>query len=129
MLKILLVDDDEAFLQAMETFLSLKLPEVQIDGTGSGHEALRQIQADGYGLIIADWRMPGMDGVTFLKMAKEGSPRVPIILLTGQHDEAMVTSAKANGAYTVLHKPIERDELFRYIIQALGLAVPAHHKV
>lgn len=129
MLKILLVDDDEAFLQAMETFLSLKLPEVQIDGTRSADEALRLLQADGYGLIIADWRMPGMDGVTFLKMAKEGSLRVPIILLTGQHDEAMVTSAKANGAYAVLHKPIERDDLFRYIIHALGLAVRADHKV
>jgi DNA-binding NtrC family response regulator len=122
MLKMLVVDDDEVFLQAMETFLRLKLPTVQIDVSISGHEALRLIQADGYRLIIADWRMPGMDGVTFLKVAKEGSPRVPVILLTGQHDEAMVRSAKSNGAYAVLHKPIERDELFRHIAQALGVA-------
>lgn len=125
--KMLIVDDDEAFLQAMEGFLSRNVPEVLIDTSFSGHEALRLVRADGYHLIIAHWRMPGMDGVTFLKVAKEASPRVPIILLTGQHDGDMVRSAKANGAYAILHKPIERDELLGHIIQALHVVTPTHH--
>ena len=125
MLKILLVDDDEAFLRGMETFLKFKVPGVHIDSSGSSYEALRLVQADGYGLIIADWRMPGMDGVMFLKAAKKVSPTVPIILVTGQHDTDMVASAKANGAFAVLQKPVEREELFGSIVQALRVSAPA----
>ncbi|WP_447983205.1 response regulator [Nitrospira sp. Nam74] len=123
--KMLIVDDDEAFLEAMEGFLSRKVPGGVIDTSFSGHEALRLVRADGYHLIIADWRMPGMDGVAFLKVAKEASPRVPIILLTGQHDGDMVRSAQANGAYAILHKPIEREELLGHILQALRVAALA----
>jgi two-component system response regulator PilR (NtrC family) len=124
MQKMLIVDDDEAFLEAMDGFLSRKVPGVLIDISSSGHEALRLVRADGYHLIIADWRMPGMDGVSFLKAAREASPRVPIILLTGQHDGDMVRSAKINGAYAILHKPIEREELLSHIVQALRLGAP-----
>ncbi len=78
----------------------------------SGHEALRLVRNDGYHLIIVDWRMPGIDGITFPRV-------VPIILLTGQHDGDMVRSAEANGAYAILQEPIEREELPSYISQAL----------
>ncbi|HWB79531.1 MAG TPA: response regulator, partial [Nannocystaceae bacterium] len=103
---ILIVDDDERNLLALEAMLSdLGL---QIVSASSGEAALRQVLKHEFALILLDVRMPGMDGVELAAIirSRERTSRVPIIFLTAfDEGDDMVRRGYAVGAVDFLFKP------------------------
>lgn len=106
--KILLVDDNEANLTALEA--TLRAPEYALILAKSGHEALLQVLRHDFAVILLDVAMPGLDGFETAAMIKgrERSSRVPIIFVTASiQDVAHVYQGYSVGAVDYLYKPVE----------------------
>ena len=78
---ILIVDDDQSVLDLLHRLLSNR--NFVINTTTEGAAALEQISRGGIDLLIVDYKMPGMDGLTLLKKARSLAPRLQIIMLSG----------------------------------------------
>ena len=77
---------------------------------------------EGAGCLISDVRMPGMDGLELQRLVRTGSPRLPVILISGQLDERVRERALRLGAVAFLYKPFDGEELLRAIQRALEQA-------
>src|SRR5262249_24798628 len=109
---VLIVDDDPASLVALEGILA---PLGQrIVTARSGDEALRQVLAEDFAVILMDVLMPGLDGYQTSRLIKERerSAHVPIIFLTAaEKDETREFKGYEHGAVDYLFKPLDADIL------------------
>ncbi len=117
--RILLVDDDEALLEALPEALQLRMSGIEVDTADSGLRALEQIRRIDYDAIVSDIKMPGMDGLALLTAAKELRPGTPILLITGHGEHDLAVQALRGGAYDFVQKPIDRD----YFVASLERAI------
>ncbi len=119
---ILIVDDDQALLQALPQMLSLRMKDVQADTVDSAVPALDRIQEHDYDAIVSDIKMPGMDGLELLTRIHELRPDAPVLLITGHGEHDLAIRALRGGAYDYILKPIDRDTF----VAALQRAIQAH---
>jgi two-component system, NtrC family, response regulator HydG len=117
--RILLVDDNEAFLDSTKDVLEDEGYEIVT--ASSGVEAIRQVEAQSFDLVLMDIKMPGMSGVDAFVEMKKRSPQVKVIMCTAYIVEALIRKALAEGACAVLNKPFEIALLFRTIDNALAM--------
>ena len=103
MYRILYVDDEPSLLELTKLFLELT-GEFGVDTLTSAQDALDSPQIQSYDAIIADYQMPGMDGISFLKAFRGRFPDIPFILFTGRGREEVVIDAINNGADFYLQK-------------------------
>ncbi len=118
MAKILVVDDDSTFCIMLKTFLSKKGHEVL--EAFSYDEAVRQIKADDFDVLLSDFRLPDHSGMDLLAEAKRKSSNTIVILMTGYADIRIAVSAIKKGAYEYVTKPINPDEILLTISSALA---------
>ena len=78
---------------------------------GSAEEALKSIGADYPGVVVSDIRMPGMDGMAFLKRLMSLDSGLPVIMITGHGDVPMAVEAMRVGAFDFLEKPFNPDRM------------------
>jgi CheY-like chemotaxis protein len=118
--RILVVDDDEMVLMALDELLK---PEgYEVHTAGSGAEALQKLDGSAYDLIMTDVIMPEMDGFELCKRIrqKETYREVPVVFLTAKtRDEDRVRGLEA-GANLFLSKPISPDKLLGIVSSTLG---------
>jgi DNA-binding NtrC family response regulator len=109
---ILLVDDEEMILRSIKSFLAVETDYRLLTYT-SPLKALEEL--DGIkriDLVISDYLMPEMDGITFLAEVKKRFPLIPRILLTGYADKENAIKAINNvGLYQYIEKPWNNDDL------------------
>jgi signal transduction histidine kinase len=117
--RVLLVDDDPAFLQALPQLFALRLRSVQLDLADSVRAAQEQMQQYAYDAIVSDIRMPGDDGFALLAWAQQQQPDVPVLLITGHGDHQLAIRALRAGAYDYILKPVDRDDLVATLYRAL----------
>jgi PAS domain S-box-containing protein len=103
MISVLYVDDEPGLLELCQIFLE-ETGEFRVETAVSGMEALALLQKKHYDAIIADYQMPGMDGITLLKSIRSGVGDLPFILFTGRGREEVVIEALNNGADFYLQK-------------------------
>jgi len=113
--KILIVDDEPQFRRVLRLALALK--GYDICEAGNGGDALKLMESQPLDLILVDWLMPGMDGLSLCRAIRVASD-VPIILITSRHDAR--SAAIAAGANDYLRKPFAVDELAAHIQSALA---------
>lgn len=114
--RILVADDDEVLRNMLvETLQTLGYEAV---GVGDGEEALLRIQKEEFDLAITDIRMPRLDGLAFLRKARECKPRLPVVLITGFGQTYSAQAAKYEGADGYLVKPF-RIEKIEVIVKKL----------
>ena len=110
---ILLVDDEEMILSSIKSFCAMETQYTLLTYT-SPLKALEDLQGKikSIDLVISDYLMPEMDGITFLAKVKEILPLVPRILLTGYADKENAIKAINNvGLYQYIEKPWNNDDL------------------
>lgn len=115
---ILLVDDEEMVLNSIKSFFAIESDYRLVTYT-SPLLALQEMdqKAVNFDLVISDYLMPEMDGITFLAKVKEKKPYVPRILLTGYADKENAIKAINNvGLYQYIEKPWDNEDL-RLIIR------------
>jgi PAS domain S-box-containing protein len=109
--RILLVDDRAENLVALEAIL--EGPDRTLVFARSGREALRELLRQAFALILLDVNMPDMDGfeTAGLIRRRPASAHTPIIFLTAEHDEGLVTRSYELGAVDYISTPVNRDTL------------------
>lgn len=118
--KILIVDDSPVVLAMLEDALTGM--GYAVTAAGNGQDGLKQVEAAKFDLIITDLSMPVMDGIAFVKAAKQlpNCKFVPIVFLSSEEDEAKIAEAKKAGASTFLRKPFKENQLATILKVVLG---------
>ncbi len=112
MIRVLTVDDDHSMLDITKIFLE-KSGDMEVECLGSAKEALKKLKEDGhYDVIVSDYAMPKMNGISFLKKVRVFNPDIPFIILTGKSREEVVIDALNNGANYYLQKDANPKMLY-----------------
>ena len=111
-LRILVIDDEPAMIGAVAALVGSV--GHRVSAAYDGHEALRRYDAEGPDLVILDLAMPGLDGVAVCREIRRRGP-TPIIILSGEGDEAAKVEALDAGADDYVTKPFGKDELLARI--------------
>ena len=108
-LKVAIVDDEADMRQSISQWLALS--GFDTETYDSADEALKHITADYEGIVVSDIKMPGMDGMAFLKRLMTMDSALPVILITGHGDVPMAVEAMRVGAFDFLEKPFNPDRM------------------
>jgi DNA-binding NtrC family response regulator len=117
--KILFLDDDANFLNAITSLVMASRTDVAIDTALCAEAGLLLIGVYRYDAIISDYRMSGLDGLRLVTECNRIRPGAPVILLTGYGDRSMETEALSLGAYAFIHKPVEPEALLAVVDRAI----------
>ena len=108
---VMIVDDEEMVVRSLQSFLGLETP-YEVATFVSPQAALDALEVTQVQVVVADFMMPEMDGITFLKKAREIQPEATRILLTGYADkENAIRAINDVGLYYYLEKPWDNDHL------------------
>jgi CheY-like chemotaxis protein len=107
--KILLVDDEKEFVEALSERLQTRNLEAAI--AYDGEEALAILKDDAPEVMVLDLKMPGIDGLEVLRRVKRDHPGTEVIILTGHGSPAEAEVARELGAFAYLEKPVNVDVL------------------
>jgi two-component system, sensor histidine kinase and response regulator len=119
---ILLVDDDPNLLDALSEALRLRMDGLEVDVRDSAPAALECIRTTDYDAVVADIKMPEMDGLELLAEIGRLRPETPTLLITGHGDHDLAVQALRGGAHDYVQKPIDRD----YFVASLRRAIERH---
>jgi two-component system response regulator HydG len=115
---IVLVADDEIGVRE-SVGRALRREGFNVLSAEDGQAALDALRRGSVDLLLADLRMPGLDGLELLRAAKLLTPEVEVIVLSGHGTVEEAVQAMKEGAYDFLTKPLERAQLVRTVRQAL----------
>ena len=110
-MKVLLVDDEEEFVQALAE--RLKMRDLRSDTVLDGEEALSYVEDQEPDVMVLDLKMPGIDGMEVLRQVRKAYPKIQVIILTGHGTEKDEEEAKRLGAFEYLEKPVNLDVLVK----------------
>jgi len=108
-MKIAIVDDEQDMRQSISQWLALS--GFDTETYPSAEDALKSLGPDFPGAVISDIKMPGMDGMAFLKRLMSADSALPVIMITGHGDVPMAVEAMRVGAYDFLEKPFNPDRM------------------
>ncbi len=108
---IVIVDDEEMVLTSLNSFLTLET-EYSVQTFTSAKQALKYIKTERVDLVVSDYLMPEMDGISFLAEVRTIKPEVPRIILTGYADKENAIKAINNvGLFQYIEKPWDNDDI------------------
>ncbi|MEW6674343.1 MAG: response regulator [Thermodesulfobacteriota bacterium] len=108
--KLLLVDDETAFIEILTQRLRRRGFDVSCIDSGQGALNCMEEQSD-LDVVILDLKMPGLNGIETIQRIKHKWPLIEVILLTGHATVGSAVDALKHGAYDYLMKPYELEEL------------------
>lgn len=111
--RVILVVEDEADLrEGLTDILESGLQDVRVVAVPHAHAALEALQATGAHLILSDYRLPGMDGIEFLRRAHDLAPRTPRLLMTAYADMDLALRAMREASIeNFFPKPLDPHQL------------------
>jgi two-component system, response regulator, stage 0 sporulation protein F len=116
-MKILVVDDEEGARELFNTILTDEGYHVTL--AVSGEDALTQLKADAFDLVVTDIKMPGMDGLQLLQEIRKSGARSDVIMVTAYGEVESYLKAMSLGAAEYINKPIRIKELKRIVHKVL----------
>ena len=116
--RVLVVDDEASIRDLLSK--TLALAEYDVDVAPDGRSALERMRLYPYDLLIADLKMPGMDGLAVIREAKRYKPDLPVIIITGYSTEASAIEAVNLGVSGYLTKPFRVPRVLAAAAKALG---------
>ncbi|HRQ41672.1 MAG TPA: response regulator [Chloroflexota bacterium] len=118
--RILIVDDEPKVAFFFQKNLEMVDKDYQVKAVNSGSEALVEIQANSFDLIITDLRMPGMNGLELLRQVRQISPQTQTILVTAFGGHSVWREADQLQVFRSLSKPLKIPELVTSVREALA---------
>lgn len=112
-IRILVVDDEDSVRRRCLRLLAREGYDAM--GAKTSAAALEIVQSTSCDVVLADIRMPGMDGMQLLNHLKEFDPSIEVIMMTGYAAVDTAVRAMKSGAYDYLTKPVEMDELLHVV--------------
>ncbi|MCI0511971.1 sigma-54 dependent transcriptional regulator [candidate division KSB1 bacterium] len=120
--KILVADDEVYTLEALVALL--EADGYTLETATNGADALKKLMDAPFALVLADLKMPELDGLELLTEIKHADLLTEVIIITGKGSIHTAVSAMKNGAYDYLTKPVEADRLRSIVPKALE-----HHRL
>jgi two-component system nitrogen regulation response regulator GlnG len=116
--RILIADDEPEMAQLLGHLMHREglTPLLAKDGT----EALQLVRGGDPDVLLADLKMPGMDGMALMRKARDLDPELPVILITGFAEVRGAVEAIRAGAHDYLAKPFEHQQVIRAVLRALN---------
>ena len=122
-MKVAIVDDETDMRQSISQWLALS--GFDTETYPSAEDALKSIGADFSGVVVSDIKMPGMDGMAFLKKLMSLDSGLPVIMITGHGDVPMAVEQMKRGAVDFLQKPVSAVPLQAALEHALQVSAAA----
>lgn len=119
-IKLLVVDDEQEFAEALAERLSLHNMEPQVITKGS--TTLKVVKHGVPDVMILDLMMPDINGLEVLEKVKAHYPQVQVIVLTGYGSEESLAQARQLGAFDYLTKPVDFEVLVDSINRSVSLS-------
>ncbi len=117
-MKILLVDDSRTIRNIQKNVLK-QLNHTDVMEAEDGVQALAQIKENMPDLMLIDWNMPNMDGITLVRKVRETNKDVPIIMCTTEAEKSRVLEAIKAGVNNYIVKPFTVESLGEKIEQTM----------
>jgi len=115
---IFIIDDDPSARRGLSRLV--RAAGMSVESYGSALEFLKRKHYDGYGCILLDVKMPGLDGLELQEELAKADYSLPIIFISGHADVPEAARAMKKGAVDFLTKPVDRDHLFKAINESLA---------
>jgi two-component system, NarL family, response regulator DesR len=116
--RILLVEDNEVFREALELLLGLRSDIEVVASVADGNEAVPAARTHVPDVVLMDYRLPGLDGVQATAAIREACPDVAVVCLTASLNEREFAALLEAGAVACLSKDQELDAIVAAIQQA-----------
>jgi heterodisulfide reductase subunit A len=113
--RVLVVDDELVVRDSLKEWLVVE--GFSVDMAQSGAEAVESLSVNDYGLMLLDIKMPGMDGVEVLKIAREMREDLPVLMMTAYATVETAVQAMKIGALDYLMKPFDIEALIARVVQ------------
>ena len=114
--RVMFVDDEEGVRLGYDRYFSVH--GFDVDTARNGHAAVSRLRKSPADVVVADLRMPGMDGIELLEWIHDEQPDTKFILLTGYGSDKVERRARELGAFEYLNKPIHPDTLAAVVTAA-----------
>lgn len=115
-IKVLLVDDEEAFVNTLAQ--RLKMRELNVNTVYDGEQALATVKSEEPDVMVLDLKMPGLHGMDVLKEIRKAYPNMQVIILTGHGTDKDEEEARRLGGFDFLRKPADIETLVGKIKEA-----------
>ncbi len=109
-IRILIVDDEDGMLEVCEDTIDV-LSGVETEVESDPRRAAERLKDEGFDMLLTDVRMPGMDGVDLLRIARELDPNIPVLVLTAYPTVETAVETMKLGAADYITKPFHPDDL------------------
>ena len=106
---VLVVDDENVVCNSCKKILTQK--GYNVDTALSGTEALSKVKENGFDVVIADWKMEGMDGIEVAERIRKENPKIAVIMITGYPSVESSIRAMRTGISDYVPKPFTPEEL------------------
>lgn len=116
--RLLIVDDEEDMLRLLDRSVSAEI-DCDVDTAINAYKARQLMDKNIYDLAMLDIRMPGMDGMTFMREIAREYPETTIIMMTAYGTIDQAVEAIKQGAYDFLAKPFDLDKAIHLVAKAL----------
>jgi len=116
--RILIIDDEAAIRESLETLLVLE--GYAVEAAVNGEEGLVAIERNAYDLVLLDLALPGKNGLEILGIIRERHPALPVIMITAYGKVDNVVDAIRTGAQNFVQKPWDNEKLLADIRSAIG---------
>ncbi len=116
--RILLVEDNEVFREALELLLGMRDDVQVVASVGDGAAAVAAAVEHRPDVVLMDYRLPGLDGIQATAQVVEAVPEIAVVALTASADDAEREALLEAGAVVCLNKDQELDEIVGAILQA-----------
>ena len=117
-IRLVLVEDNQVFREALELLLGLQSDIEVVASVGEGSSAADAVRAHQPDVVLMDYRLPGLDGVQATRAVREASPEVAVVCLTASANLREVDALYEAGAVACLSKDQELDEIVAAIRDA-----------
>jgi DNA-binding NtrC family response regulator len=115
-INLLIVDDEEQFLESMKKRLSVR--GFNVIAVTRGEKAIEAARQQPVDIALVDLKMPGMNGEATLEALKKEHPWIEVVILTGHGSIDSAVECTRSGAYHYLQKPCELERLLDILSQA-----------
>jgi DNA-binding NtrC family response regulator len=116
--KLLIVDDEPDMLKLLSMIIREKTP-YEVTTTNNPLEALDFVKKGGFDIVIADLKMPGLDGIELLDAVKRVDQDIPVIIITAYGTVESAAETIEKGGFDFITKPFRKEQILMTIDKAL----------